>query len=204
MFAYLEGRLVEKNPAYAILDVGGVGYTLEISLNTYSALPEPGQKVEDSPVCRLHTHFIVREDAQLLYGFAGEEERRIFRSLITVSGVGANTARMLLSSLSPGELYDAIINERVNTLKAVKGIGAKSAQRIIVDLRDKLAKDEQRPEILEKAYNTHKEEALSGLTMLGFSKNVAEKALDKIISSASENDKQITVEYLIKEALKIL
>lgn len=204
MFAYLEGKLAEKNPAYAVLDIGGIGYTLEISLNTYSSLPHPGTNLQDAPICKLFTHLIVREDAQILYGFVNEEERKLFRFLISVSGVGANTARMLLSSLSSAELYDAIVNEKVNTLKSVKGIGAKSAQRIIVDLRDKLAKEPQQTEILENTYNTHKEEALSGLTMLGFSKNVSEKALDKIISSANDKNGKITVEYLIKEALKIL
>lgn len=203
MFAYIHGKLVEKHPAYAVIEASGVGYHLHISLNTYILLGENEQ-------CKLFTHFVVREDAQLLYGFATEEERDLFRLLISVSGVGPNTARLLLSSMKTPELRNAISSEDVSVLKSIKGIGEKSAQRIIVDLKDKLDKVETVPEKVGSPHNTIRLEALSGLITLGFQKKPAEKAIDHVLKSeleAGENkpaDKEITVEFLIREALKVL
>lgn len=193
MIAHIKGRLIEKTPTYVVVDCNGVGYELKISLNTFSKLGE-------SEVCSLFTHFVVREDAQLLYGFKETSERELFRLLISVSGVGSATAMMILSSLSPDETKQAIINSDVNTLKSVKGIGAKSAERIIIDLRDKIGKVDSSAIISNSISNTVKEEALSALVMLGFGKNPAEKALNKIMLSGEE----LTVEELIKRTLKNL
>lgn len=193
MIAQIKGRLVEKTPTYIVIDCSGVGYEVNISLNTYSALG-------DDELCFLYTHFIVREDAQLLYGFKEKSERELFRLLISVSGVGASTAMMILSSLSPNDTKQAIISGDVNTLKSVKGIGAKSAERIIIDLRDKIGKVESSGSISTITNNTIKEEALSALIMLGFSKKPAENALTKVMSSGEE----LTVEELIKRTLKNL
>ena len=194
MYSYIEGKITEINPAYVIIETGGIGYMINISLNTFS-------HIKDKEICRILTHFVVREDAMTLYGFAREEERELFRHLISVSGVGANTARMILSSLTSNEIIEAITTNNVSVLQSVKGIGAKSAQRIIVDLKDKLSKDKNITEIFETSYNTLKEEALSGLLILGFTKNAAVKALDKILKTKSS---PFTVEQLIKDALKIL
>lgn len=193
MIAQIKGRLVEKTPTYVVIDCGGVGYEINISLNTFSAL-------DNEELCFLYTHFIVREDAQLLYGFKEKSERELFRLLISVSGVGASTAMMILSSLSPKETQQAILGGDVNTLKSVKGIGAKSAERIIIDLRDKIAKVEGAESISISSNNTIKEEALSALIMLGFAKNPAEKALTKIMSLGED----LSVEELIKRTLKNL
>ncbi len=193
MIAQIKGRLVEKTPTYVVIDCGGVGYEINISLNTYSALG-------DSELCFLYTHFIVREDAQLLYGFKEKSERELFRLLISVSGVGASTAMMILSSLSPKETQHAIISGDVNTLKSVKGIGAKSAERIIIDLRDKIGKVDSAGSISVVVGNTIKDEALSALIMLGFGKKPAESALTKVMSSGED----LTVEELIKRTLKNL
>ena len=200
MYAFIEGKLVEKNPAFVIVETHGIGYLLHISLNTYTSL---GDKHE----CRLFTHFVVREDAQILYGFAEEEERELFRMLISVSGIGPNTARMLLSSMNTRDLKAAIANGQVALLKAVKGIGEKSAQRIIVDLKDKLEKDVPLLEKVGVIHNTLREEALSGLVVLGFQKKSAEKVLDRIIRDyrqGSGDTGSLTVENLIREALKNL
>lgn len=193
MIAQIKGRLVEKTPTYVVIDCGGVGYEINISLNTFSAL-------DNEELCFLYTHFIVREDAQLLYGFKEKSERELFRLLISVSGVGASTAMMILSSLSPKETKQAILGGDVNTLKSVKGIGAKSAERIIIDLRDKIGKVEGAESISTPSNNTIKEEALSALVMLGFAKNPAEKALTKIMSLGED----LSVEELIKRTLKNL
>lgn len=193
MIAQIKGRLIEKTPTYVVIDCNGVGYELKISLNTYSKLGE-------SEVCSLFTHFVVREDAQLLYGFKETSERELFRLLISVSGVGSATAMMILSSLSPDETKQAILTNDVNTLKSVKGIGAKSAERIIIDLRDKIGKVDSATTISLSINNTVKEEALSALVMLGFGKNPAEKALNKIMTT----EEDMTVEELIKRALKNL
>lgn len=193
MIAQIKGRLVEKTPTYVVVDCGGVGYEINISLNTFSAL-------DNDELCFLYTHFIVREDAQLLYGFKEKSERELFRLLISVSGVGASTAMMILSSLSPKETKQAILAGDVNTLKSVKGIGAKSAERIIIDLRDKIGKVESGDSISLSQNNTIKDEALSALVMLGFAKNPAEKALTKIMAS----EDNLSVEQLIKQTLKNL
>jgi len=193
MIAQIKGRLIEKTPTYVIIDCGGVGYELKISLNTFSHLGNDEN-------CLLFTHFVVREDAQLLYGFKEKSERELFRLLTSVSGIGPSTAIMILSSLSPEETKKAIISGDVNTLKSVKGIGAKSAERVIIDLRDKIPGIETSSVNSLITNNTIKNEALSALMMLGFSKKPAEKALEKIVDASSD----ITVEELIKRTLKNL
>lgn len=194
MYAFIEGSIDSLNPASAVINCRGIGYNIAISLNTYSLIKGKSE-------CRLLTHLVVREDAQILFGFANEDERMLFRHLISVSGVGANTARLILSSLTPADVSEAIINARVGTLQRVKGIGGKTAQRIIIDLKDKLVKDGSIKEILGTTHNTNKEEALSALTLLGFNRNQAEKTIDKIIQ---DEGSAITVEQLIKSALKIM
>src|ERR1035438_2701843 len=156
MYDFIKGKLIEKNPAYAVIEANGVGYLLNISLHTYSQL-------KDDENCLLFAHLAVREDAMLLFGFFDKEERELFRQLITVSGVGTNTARMILSSLSPDEVSQAIIREDSALLQHIKGIGLKTAQRIIIDLKDKLYKELIPHEKLGINHNTKKEEALSGL-----------------------------------------
>lgn len=193
MIAQVRGRLIEKSPTYVVIDCGGIGYQLNISLNTYS-------KIGDDESCMLHTHFVVREDAQLLYGFKEKSERELFRLLISVSGVGSSTAMMILSSLSPNDTKHAILTGDVVKLKGVKGIGAKTAERIIIDLRDKIGRLDGVEEISSSSGNTIKEEALSALIMLGFAKSSAEKALTKILSTGDE----FTIEELIKRTLKNL
>jgi holliday junction DNA helicase RuvA len=192
MYAYFEGKLRAINPANAVIDCNGVGYLLHISLNTYSV-------IKDKEHCRLYAHLTVKEDAHQLFGFADEFERQVFRSLISVSGVGSNTARLILSSLTPDEITQAIASANTNLLQSIKGIGVKSAQRIIVDLKDKIYKDTISTEIFTPERNTTKQETLSALIMLGFSKQQAEKAVDKAIQS---NGNLLSVEELIKESLK--
>lgn len=193
MYEYLEGVLAEKNPAYAIVETGGVGYYLNISLHTYSKL--------DQPRCKLYTHLVVREDEMLLYGFADQGERELFRLLISVSGVGVNTARIILSSVAPADLVQVIASGDANTLQRVKGIGAKTAQRIIVDLKNRVSREALPQEKSGLMHNTKRDEALSGLIILGFPRVPAEKALNKIIESEGSG---LSVEQLIKQALKIL
>lgn len=194
MIAFIEGSLEEKNPAYVVVNCHGLGYLLHISLHTYSRLPERG------PV-KIFTHQVIREDAHLLFGFADEEERELFRLLISVSGVGPNTARMVLSSMSPSEVKSAIVSNNVSMLQSIKGIGAKSAQRIVVDLRDRLEKEGVfKDENLVFTNNTMHEEALSALVMLGFAKNAAQKALAAILKK--KQGATVTTEELVKEALK--
>lgn len=194
MYAFVEGAIESLNPASAVLNCKGIGYDIYISLNTYS-------QIKGMSECRLLTHLVVREDAHVLYGFATEDERALFRHLISVSGVGANTARLIFSSLSPAEVTESIIIGKVATLQKVKGIGGKTAQRIIIDLKDKLVKDTGIREILGTAHNTGREEALSALTLLGFNKSLAEKTIDRILK---EEGISVPVEQLIKGALKIL
>lgn len=194
MYAFIEGKISNINPASVVIDCRGVGYDISISVNTYS-------KIKDLESCRLFTHLVVREDAMILFGFAGDDERSAFRHLITVSGVGAGTARLILSSLTPEELADAIVSGDAGLLQRVKGIGGKTAQRIIIDLKDKFTRDPGIREILGGEHNTKKEEALSALTMLGFNKALASKAVEKIIKQEGAS---ITVELLIKGALKVL
>ena len=194
MYEYIECQLVNRNPAYAVIEVHGVAYVLNISVHTYSQLL-------DNAKCKLYTHLVVREDALILFGFADTEERDLFRQLISVSGVGVNTARIILSSLSPQEICQAIAVGDAPLLQRIKGIGGKTAQRIIVDLRDKVGKDLIPSEKLGILHNTKKEEALSGLIILGFPKMLADKALTKIIEKEGAG---LTVEELIKKALQIL
>jgi holliday junction DNA helicase RuvA len=195
MYNFIEGRLEEKNPAYAVINAHGVGYFLNISLHSYSQLPDEEKE------CRLYTHLVVREDAMVLYGFMETEERELFQQLISVSGVGAATARMILSSMLPDEVCEAIVTANVGILQKIKGIGAKTAQRIIVDLKDKLSKDLIPFRNLGVEHNTKREEALSGLMILGFQKLVAERALNKVIETEGP---ALSVEQLIRLALKIL
>ncbi|MGL5888584.1 MAG: Holliday junction branch migration protein RuvA [Bacteroidia bacterium] len=196
MYNHFEGRVTEKTPTYAVIDCSGVGYLLHISLNTYT-------KMGIGETFRLFAHLAVREDAHVLYGFADEEERELFRHLISVSGVGPGTARMILSSLSSAEITGAILTGNVGVLKGVKGIGEKSAQRIIVDLKDKLGKADNSSGAAQifAADNKLREEALSALVMLGFARNMAEKAVDKVLRAEGN---VVSVEQLIKLALKNL
>ena len=194
MIHHIKGRLVEKSPTHAILETSGVGYFLNISLITFS-------KLGDDENCKLYTHLSIKEDAHTLYGFSEKSEREIFRQLISVNGVGASTARIMLSSMTAEEITTAIITSDVNALKSIKGIGAKSAQRIILDLKDKLGRiDGIEQNILTFANNTNRDEALSALLALGFIKNSVEKVLNKVLKAQPDLD----VEHLIKEALKNL
>ena len=191
MIAQLNGRLIEKNPTELIVECGGVGYSVKISLNTFGAIGS-----EEN--VRIYTKLIVREDAQLLYGFADTIEREMFNHLISVSGIGPNTAMIMLSSLIPKEIATAIQNEDVTTIQGIKGIGAKTAQRVIVDLKDKMLKMVFSGENIFKTDNTKQFDALTALVSLGFDKKAAEKAIDRV------NSGEESVEQLIKEALKIL
>ena len=194
MYAYIDGKLAFKCPTYVIIDAGGVGYHIHISLNTYAALQEEER-------CKLFTWLHVKEDAHTLYGFFDEGERRLFLHLISVSGIGPSTGRMILSSITPAEIQTAIIRGDVPLIQRVKGIGPKSAQRIVLELHDKLKKEGPDSLISMPQNDTAKDEALSALIMLGFTRNTAEKALDQIIKTEGEN---LTVERLIKIALKSL
>ncbi|MDQ3190244.1 MAG: Holliday junction branch migration protein RuvA [Bacteroidota bacterium] len=196
MITQIEGKLVEKTPTYAVIDCAGVGYFLNISLNTFSLLPE-GEKVK----LYAHLHIVAREGTPILYGFIDTQERNLFKHLISVSGVGPGTARMVLSSLNPIEIRQAISNGDVAILQRVKGVSLKSAQRLIVDLKEKLSKESLSQGIELIAINNTREEALAALIMLGFGKLAAEKAVDKAIKN---NDDELLVEQLIKEALKSL
>jgi holliday junction DNA helicase RuvA len=194
MYSFIEGKLVEKSPTHLVLNVNGIGYFIHISLNTFSKMP-------DNENQKVFTHLIVREDAHILFGFADETERNLFRLLISVSGVGPNTARLILSSLSNEELGDAIVSGDIAVLQSVKGIGSKTAQRIVIDLKDKLGKEGLSQEKSDAGHNTKKEEALSGLIILGFNKNAANKAIDKVLKTDGAT---ISVEGIIKKALNIL
>mgnify|MGYP003292394685 CR=1 FL=1 len=196
MISYIKGKLVEKNPAYVIVETaGGIGFYINISLATYSQL-------KDNDEVMLLTYYIVKEDAQILYGFLEEEERELFKLLISVNGIGPNTARLILSSMSVGEALNAIATEDVRAIQSIKGIGAKTAQRVIVELKDKTKKANwANAAKITVAYNNNKYEALSALIALGFPKAGAESALDKIIKA---DGLELSVEELIKKALKIL
>jgi Holliday junction DNA helicase RuvA len=191
MIAHIEGILESKSPNQIIIDVNGVGYFLNISLNTFEQVPTKGK-------VRLYTQLIVREDAHILYGFWEEQERVMFRELINVSGVGANTALMILSYMKPSEVMGAVENSDVDAFKQIKGIGLKSAQRIIVDLKGRLEKIESNNEISSSQDNTFKNEALSALTVLGVDKKKAVKTIDEIL----KNEDIQSVEELIKKTLK--
>lgn len=191
MIAQLSGRLIEKNPTELVIDCGGVGYEVKISLNTFSAL-------SSEEAIKVFTKLIVREDAHILYGFATKEEREMFTNLIAVSGIGPNTAMIMLSSLIPEEIAHAIQREDVQTIQSIKGIGAKTAQRVILDLKDKVSKMNFGTENIFSQNNTNRFDALTALISLGFDKKSADKAIDKI-DTGSES-----VEQLIKGALKLL
>jgi Holliday junction DNA helicase RuvA len=193
MIEYIKGNITRITPTFVIIETGGIGYLVNISINTFSLL-------EGKTDFKILIHEVIREDAHQLFGFADDGEREIFRLLISVSGVGANTARMMLSSLSPGEIEKAIASSDVHVLQGVKGIGLKTAQRIIVDLKDKIGKHAGSGEIFSFTDNTNREEALSALVMLGFAKSAVVKVLDKII----REEKSLTVEDMIKRALKNL
>ncbi|WP_114782735.1 Holliday junction branch migration protein RuvA [Botryobacter ruber] len=194
MIAYIDGKLAYKDPSYVIIDVNGVGYQIRIPLSTYSALPA-GER------CRLQTYLHIKEDAHTLYGFSTSAEKETFLHLISISGVGPNTGLMILSSLSVEEIQQAIVREDVRTIQHVKGIGAKTAQRIILELKDKIKKEALLADAAAPAaaHNTNRAEALSALVTLGFAKNVAEKTLDAIIKREGST---LSVEELIKFALK--
>ncbi len=193
MYEFIRGEIADLNPASTVLEAGGVGYFINISLNTYS-------KINGQQKAQLLIHQIVREDAHILYGFAEERERELFRNLISVNGVGANTAVMMLSSLNPDELVTAVTSGNADVLKAVKGIGAKTAQRIIIDLKDKFGKIPESGQILISTDNTTRKESLSALVMLGFAKKDADKVISKII----RENQDASVESVIKQALKRL
>jgi Holliday junction DNA helicase RuvA len=198
MIEYLYGKLVEKNPTNVVLETGGIGYTLNITLQTFS-------KIKDLDTVKLFTHLAFKIEATTptgynLYGFADVAERQLFRLLISVSGVGYSTAILMLSSLSADKIFAAIRQGELQVLQSVKGIGNKTAQRIIVDLQDKMRKETISPEILGITHNTRKDEALIGLSTLGFVKARAEKALDRVL----KQNPDYTVEQLIKEALRVL
>ena len=192
MFAYLEGNLVYKSASLIYMDVHGVGYELNITLQTYA-------KIQATDKCRLYTHLQVREDAWVLYGFADEEERATFRQLLNISGVGAATARIILSSLSTDELERAVAGEDNRTLERVKGIGGKTAQRIILELKGKLLRQKNTSSSSPVMHNTIQEDALIALVNLGISKAVAESAIKKLNNASS-----LTVEDMIKQALRAL
>lgn len=193
MITHLRGKLVEKNPTYVIVECNGVGYFLNISLHTFSLL-------KDQENIHIYTHLLIKEDAHTLFGFAERSEREIFRLLLSVSGVGSSTARTMLSSLSPTDVRDAIANGDVPTIQGIKGIGAKTAQRVILDLKDKILKVYDMGEVSLQSNNTNKEEALSALEVLGFARKQAEKVVNNILKETPG----ATVEQLIKQALKNL
>jgi Holliday junction DNA helicase RuvA len=190
MYEFITGDIVERTPTYVVIETGNVGYFIHISLFTFSHLP--GQNP-----CQLFIHQIIREDAHILFGFINREEREVFRQLISVSGVGANTARLILSSLGPQEIEQAINQGDVAILQAIKGIGAKSAQRIIVDLKGKITTAAEMDQLFPQQSNTLRDQALSALVNLGFTRKTVEKVLDQIL----RGDDEFSVEKLIKEAL---
>ncbi|HNX66803.1 MAG TPA: Holliday junction branch migration protein RuvA [Bacteroidales bacterium] len=193
MIEYIAGLVTELNPAYVVLEAGSIGYCIHISLTTYDAL-------SNCESCRLWIHEAIREDAHLLYGFAGKEERELFRLLISVSGIGPNTARVMLSSMDPVTLGNAIADGDVKALKSVKGIGLKTAERVIVDLKDKIVRRMPAGEIVTFADNTAREEALSALVMLGFAKNSATKVVDNLV----KENRNLSAEELVRQSLKLL
>ena len=191
MIAHIDGILETKMPTYVVLDVNGIGYQLFISLNTFEEMPSKGR-------IRLFTQLIIREDAHILYGFSSLEEKSMFKELINVSGVGASTALMILSSMKPIDVVNAVDNSNVEAFKSIKGIGLKSAQRIIVDLKGKLDQIDGDTKKLLDIDNTLKKEALSAVTVLGIDKKKAEKTIDELLKEGNVN----SVEELIKKTLK--
>lgn len=193
MITQLKGRLVEKNPTDVVIDCNGVGYQVHISLHTYS-------KIDARENIHLFTHLLIKEDSHTLYGFIDKAEREIFRLLISVSGIGSSTARTMLSSLSPIEIRDAIAADDAITIQSIKGIGAKTAQRVILDLKDKILKIYDIDEVFVSSKNTNKDEALTALEVLGFSRKPAEKVVERIVKERTD----LSVEEIIKDALKNL
>lgn len=193
MIDYITGKVTGLNPACVVVECNGIGYNLNISLNTYAVL-------EKAVTCKILVHEAIREDAYLLYGFSEAEERDLFRQLISVSGVGASTARIMLSSFKPADLRRAIAEADVNLIKSVKGIGLKTAQRIIVDLKDKVEKHSGSGEIIAFSDNTAREESLSALVMLGFARNSATKVIDNLL----KENRTLQVEEIVRRALKLL
>lgn len=195
MIAFLKGRLVHRDPTHVMIDVNGVGYHVHISLQTFSSIKEQEN-------IQLFTHLSIREDAHVLFGFASEGEKKLFQQLISVSGVGPSTAIVMLSYMNENELKTAIVREDAASLQAIKGIGGKTAQRVIIELKDKLKKEsweENQPSISSGAHNTVKKEALSALLTLGLPKAVAEKSIDSVLKKSGNT---ITLEDLVKQALK--
>jgi Holliday junction DNA helicase RuvA len=193
IYEYITGKLTDLTPAAAVLEQGGIGYQIQISLQTYAAI-----RGQESVVLMIEE--VIREDAHTLFGFHTREEREMFRLLVSVNGIGPNTARMMLSSLTTPDIRRAIQTDNVNLLKSVKGVGIKTAQRVIIDLRDKLAKTEESAGIFPTTGNTSRDEALSALVMLGFGRNESVKALDQILKDAPSTGP----EELVKLALKKL
>jgi holliday junction DNA helicase RuvA len=193
MIAHIQGKLVEKTPTEVVIDCNGVGYQINISLHTFSLLP-------DSEHLKLYTFLQIKEDAHTLFGFVEKAERELFKLLLSVSGVGASTARTMLSSIAPQQIIHAVASGDVGTVQSIKGIGAKTAQRIILDLKDKVLKIYNLDEVSYSQSNTNKDEALSALEVLGFARKSAEKVVEKII----KEDANASVETIIKLALKNL
>lgn len=193
MITHIQGKLVEKNPTDVVIDCNGVGYLLNISLHTFS-------QITDQEFLKLYTHLQIKEDSHSLFGFSSLAEREIFRLLISVSGIGSNIARTMLSSLTPKQVREGIALGDVALIQSIKGIGAKTAQRVIIELKDKVLKIYDIDEVSVSKGNTNKEEALSALEVLGFAKKQAERVVDKIVMSQPE----ATVESIIKQALKNL
>ena len=191
MITHIKGRLSEKSPTNVVIETNGIGYWINISLTTFSQIP-------DQENIKLFTHLQIKEDSHSLYGFYTQKEREIFRLLISVSGVGTSTARTMLSSLTPEQVIDAISSNNVSIVQSVKGIGSKTAQRLIIELRDKVLKIYDIDEAFVDSNNTTREEALSALEVLGINKKSAERLVDKII----KDNLDITVEEIIKETLK--
>jgi len=195
MIAFLKGKLVYRDPTFVLVDVGGIGYQLQISLHTFSDIKEQENVM-------LHTHLNIREDAHVLYGFSTPVEKKLFQQLISVNGVGPSTAIVMLSYMSSSELKSAIVREDAASLQAIKGIGGKTAQRVIIELKDKLKKetwDETQPAISLGVHNTIRNEALSALLTLGLPKVAAEKSVDTVLKKSGNT---ITLEDLVKQALK--
>ena len=193
MIAHIQGKLVEKTPTDVVIDCGGVGYHINISLHTYSLLPT-------TDFIKLYTHVQIKEDAHTLFGFMEKTEREIFKMMLTVSGIGASIARTMLSSLEPKQIIQAIASGDVPTIQSIKGIGAKTAQRVIIELKDKVLKLYDLEEVSLVQNNTNKDEALSALEVLGFVRKTAEKVVEKI----TRENPEATVEFIIKQALKNL
>ena len=191
MITHLKGKLVEKSPTNVVIEVNGIGYWVNISLTTFSQIP-------DNENIKLYTHLQIKEDSHSLYGFYSQKEREIFRLLISVSGVGTSTARTMLSSLDPQQVVEAISSNNVSIVQSVKGIGSKTAQRLIIELRDKILKIYDLDETYVNYNNTTREEALSALEVLGINKKSSERLVDNII----KENQDISVEEIIKETLK--